>query len=325
MKKTRSTVADSETENVPSGRHSFGKRAGALLGLSALLVWAGPLRAGIIYLPNASFESLPTGTFDLRIDSWQKTPAPAGVDELTWAQNIGAFANTPPGAADHIDNCDGSQAIWLFANPQVGLFQDYDSTDWSGSAPTRGFDARFEIGKTYQLTVGVLVGEVFPMAEGATLELSLYYRDAASNRVTVAATTITNLATRFNNATNLIDFQVQTAPVKSVDPWAGQHIGIAMMSTVTNSAGGYWDLDNVRLTETLAPTLVGPTAASGTFSFTLRSEPGLKFQVLAGGDPALPVSGWSNLGTLTNVTGTVPFVDTTTNLNRRFYQMRQTP
>ena len=60
------------------------------------------------------------------------------------------------------------------------------------------------------------------MKDGVTLQLSLYYRDAASNMVTVAATTITNSAQLFPTNTHLVDFSVYVPGVRATDPWAGQ-------------------------------------------------------------------------------------------------------
>ena len=307
---------------------STGRVLWAFAAAASLAAWSDTLRAGTIYIPNGSFESPATAFVDTRIDSWQKTPKPVSWDEQVdgaWDQQIGAFVNVAPEDPRHIDNCDGNQAIWLFANPEVGLFQDFDSTDWSNSVPSHAFDARFETGKSYQLTVGIFVGD-YPMAEGASLELSLYYRDAASNQVAVAATSVTNTPNVFSNRTHhLIDFQVNVPVVKANDAWAGQHIGVAIMSTVDSKAGGFWDLDNVRLTETRAPILTGSATTNGQFGFTLESEAGLRFEILASTNLALPFSNWTSLGTLTNDTGSVSFSEPVTNFPGRFYRARQLP
>lgn len=293
---------------------------------ASLATWTGTLRAGTIYIPNGSFESPTTAFVDTRIDSWQKTPVPFWYNEATngpWDNLVGLFLNTPPGDAQHIDNCDGNQAIWLFAYPQVGLFQDFNSTDWSNSTPTHAFNAQFEAGKSYDLTVGA-IGGGGGMLRNATMQISLYYRDAASNMVMVAATTITNTLDVFSNETHLVDFRVNVPTVSASDAWAGQHIGMAITSTVgTNLAGGYWDLDNVRLTET--PILTGSAATNGQFGFTLESTPGLRFEILASTDVTLPLSNWASLGTLTNDTGSVFFSEPLTNSARRFYRARQLP
>jgi HpiC1 cyclase len=302
------------------------------LGLLAGHLWAGSLQAGPISVPNGSFESPSTFFVSLNFDSWQRTRQPTEWDENSsgpWTNLTGIFKNTAPGSADHIDNCTGDQSAWLFANPGVGIFQDYNSVGWNDTVPTHDFDAKFEAGKSYQLTVGLLVGGMSSgggIPPDATLDFILYYRDAASNRVSVAATTITNSLATFSNSTHLLDFTVKVSRVRLYDPWAGQNIGILLLSTARPElAGGYWDLDNVRLTSILAPTLLNPVRTNGQFQFTLQGEPGLVCEILASTNASLPPSDWVSLGTLTNVTGTIPFIDTSVNFDQRFYQARQLP
>ena len=295
----------------------------AIAGLLAPALEAGP-----ITVPNPSFESPVTPFVNTHVDCWQKVPKPAWYVEgggYTWDQLAGVFKNTPVGASDHIVNCDGNQASYLFAVPEVCLFQDYDSTDWSNSIPTHAFNATFDPGTAYQLTVGV-IGGGGNMLPGVTFELDLYYRDAASNQVIVAATSITNSLSVFSNTVTLIDFQVSVPTVQPADAWAGQHIGIRLLSTVDPSVqGGYWDLDNIRLIGIRQPSWANPIWSNGLFALTLQSEAGLQFEVLASDDPSLPISNWISLGTVSNVTGSVAFTDTAANSERRFYRARQLP
>jgi len=288
----------------------------------------GELQAGPINIPNASFESPATLFVSLNFDSWQRTPQPGWWNEAAsgpWTNLTGIFMNSASGSADHIDNCDGNQAAWLFANPGVGLFQDYDSMDWNDPAPTHAFDARFEPGKLYHLSVGV-IGGGYSMPPDTPLEVSLYYRNAASNKVVVSATTITYSAVYFSNRTQLVYFDVFTPVVRSSDPWAGQQIGIQFLSTVqSNLAGGYWDLDDVRLSSVIAPRLSNSKLVGGQFQFMIQGEPGFQLEVLASTNPVARTSNWTSLGTFTNLTGNIPFVDTSGNLSQRFYQARQMP
>src|SRR5262249_40224052 len=158
-----------------------------------------------------------------------------------------------------------------------------DSTDWSHPAPTHAFNVTFQPGKSYTLTVGV-IGGGGGMTNGATMQLSLYYRDIASNFVTVAATTITNTPANFPTTTHLVDYQVQVPGIRPTDGWAGQHIGVQLLSTVGfDAARGYWDVDNVRLTEQVAPALGTGVWSNGQFSCTVLSEPGVKFEMIASG------------------------------------------
>jgi hypothetical protein len=181
------------------------------------------------------------------IDYWQKSSKPWWYDEsggYLWIQLTGAFLNVPPEDPDYIDNCDGSQAVWLFAVPEVELFQDLEET--------------FEVGQSYHLTVGIFGGGG-NMADDVPIEIRLYYRDAENNKVTVEATTFTYDADAgyFKHFT---DVQLDIPPVSSTNPWAGKNIGVQLISTLTladlvsntGRAGGYWDLDNVRLTKSPA-------------------------------------------------------------------------
>lgn len=310
-----------------SHRGVVAKTVAVVLAVGA--VSASTARAATIPVPNASFESPPTLSVDLQINSWQKTPKPEWWDEAqygAWDQLVGAFANVAPGDPRHIENCDGNQAIWVFANPGAGLFQDYDSVSGSNGVPSHAFEAQYEPGKSYRLTVGVLVGTAYPMAEGSTLELSLYYRDAASNRVTVAATTATNTPNVFSNAMRLIDFQVDVPQVQPGDAWAGQHIGVAILSTADPlQPGGYWDVDNVRLAANVAPALLQPVLTNGHFGFQIEGEVGMSVEILASSDLSLPLSSWTNLGALTNDTGSAWFSNPATNQALRFFQARQLP
>jgi len=200
-------------------------------------------RAQPLYVPNASFETPSTAFVDNRLERWQRTPKPFWYDEsggFTWDQLFGTFKNTDPGKPDHIANCDGAQAIYLFAVPEAGLFQD-----------RVGAGATFAVGKSYSLTTGV-IGGGGGMTNGVSLEMSLYYLDAGGNRVVVGATNIVHDPARFPNQTNLVDIKLTVPPVRPTDAWSGKPIGIRFLSTVNPAlAGGYWDLDNVRLTESI--------------------------------------------------------------------------
>ncbi len=234
-------------------------------------------------IPNWSFES-PTTTFaDPRLDAWRKTPKPDWFDESrgTWDQLSGVFLNTAPGASDHIDNIEGSQASFLFSVPTAGFYQDLSST--------------FEAGNSYRLTAG-FIGGGGNMPEGATLLLGLYYRDLASNMVTIAATTITNTKAVFPAATHFIDFSTDLSTVQSSNAWAGKNIGVEIIATPSPelaAGGGYWDIDNIRL---------GPPVPENAFSLTFSrtgtdlriawpSATGYEYQVRHSDD----LKSWSNL------------------------------
>lgn len=286
----------------------------------ALAMISLPVIAGPIHLPNASFELPASGFVSINIDSWQKNPKPDWYNEgggFFWTQLTGIFKNTATNAADHIDNCDGNQAVWLFAVPEVSLFQDYNSLDFDDPAPSHAFNATYDVGKSYRFTLGV-IGTGGGMQQGATLDCRLYYRDASSNRVIVSALTITNTTAIFSNNTHLIDFTLNVPAVKPTDSWAGQHIGVQLVSTVTtNLQGGYWDLDNFRLVSVEEPSLVNPVSTNGQFRFTLQSEPGLAVEVLSATNATSPV--WVSAGIFTNTTGNAVFTEDVTS-EARFYR-----
>jgi hypothetical protein len=79
----------------------------------------------------------------------------------------------------------------------------------------------------------------------------------------------------------------------------------------------------VRLISILAPSLLNPIRTNNHFVFSLQSEPGMIVEILAATNVTLPTVNWTSLQTITNLTGTIPFIDTTANFDQRFYQARQ--
>jgi hypothetical protein len=275
-----------------------------------------------IVVPNGSFESPSTVFADPRVDSWKKSPKPDWYDEsggFTWEQLSGVFLNTAPDAADHIQNLDGKQAVFLFAVPQTELFQDAESSS------TREFDVPFATGRSYQLTAGILGGGG-GMKSGVTLGMSLYYRDATGQRVTVASTTITHSPELFPTRQRVLDFSVQTPPVTTSVGWAGKNIGIAFTSTVQpDLAGGYWDIENVRLKETTGVVLEKPTWNAGAFAVQLISPAGSRVEFLAASDLNPPLPDWTSLGIFTNAAGTMTLTDPKPGPGPRFYRVQALP
>jgi hypothetical protein len=286
-----------------------------------------PLIAQVLPVPNGSFESPATPFVDTRIDSWEKSPQPSTFDTNifgAWDTLAGVFLNSPATNSSHIDNASGLQLAYLFAYPQIAIFQDYASTDWSNSVPTHAFAAQFEPGNSYRLTVGVTSSSQEPLNPGSTLRMSLYYRDATGAMVTVKAADVTFSTNIFTNLADLVDFQVDVPPVQASDPWAGQYIGIQFQSTVDPTLiGGVWDLDNVRLTAAIAPALSNPSLANGHFRFSIQGEPSGIFEILSATNLVQPPASWLSLGILTNTTGSISFTDTNTVAGQRFYRVEQ--
>jgi hypothetical protein len=234
------------------------KRNLAALALSATI--CSTLQAASIAVPNNSFESpstLPVGV-STSIDSWQKIAKPAYFDETAfgfqWAQTAGIFYDTNPYA-----NRDGVQCAYMLSFPQVTLFQD----------ATSGFNATYGVGQSYTMTLGLFGKSLTP---NNSLQLSLYYRDAGNNIITVGSpTTITYNPANFplTSPLNLVDYSVNIPAVQAGDAWAGQNIGIMIQVTASDFNGGYWDMDNVRLTSVPEPGQVS-LLALGLCGFVAR-------------------------------------------------------
>ena len=227
--------------------------------LYGLLLFAGVMAsAATLNVPNFSFESqtAPNSTpfVNIFVDSWQKAPEPAYYGPavgtpfgIPWAGTAGVFLDVNPYA-----NRLGNQAGYILGFPEVSLSQDYNSS------PAHDFDATFEVGLSYRLTVGVFGKST--LAPGSTLELSLYYLNDQNNPMTVGATTVTYSDTAFPTTTplSLTDYSVSVSTVAATDPWAGRHLGIKIESTtpLQMATGGNWDFDNVRLEAVPEPATV---------------------------------------------------------------------
>jgi len=181
-----------------------------------------PVANASFELPVVDPEGYPASPI---IDMWTELD----LDVFAGA-NTGVFINTPAGSEDHMNNTHGSQLVFLGSQEGNGLEQD--------------LSVSYQAGSTYRLTVGVGTSMRFPpsMTEPVdTLQLAFYYRDG-NEPVDIVQEIVpaTGLSSR-----NLRDFSVYLPPVKANDSWVDKPIGIAIRSV--GAAGGYWDLDNVRL------------------------------------------------------------------------------
>jgi hypothetical protein len=318
-----------------SGRHRRRSGGAALAAIASTVLFvaaATPLCAQTsIPVPNGSFESPETDFAVPQVDSWEMTPQPLWYDEGVfggpWSQLTGVFLNTNFSGGPIIENLDGLQAAFLFSVPEVGLFQDHVSVGGTNSTPSNEFDAIYEVGKAYRLTVGLTTSSDpgYSLMEGETLQLSFYYRDGASNRVTLASRTVTYSTNVFTNPFQLLDYDLTIPTVEAADAWAGKHIGIEFVSTVVTPNFTVWDLDNVRLIEFVSPTLADPVLTGAQFEFDLLSDPGAHLEVLASTNVSQVLSNWTSLGTITNTSGLTNFLDAGVSTDHRFYSVRQLP
>ena len=306
-------------------RRSWSRRWASGCGVAAGLVGAVNAHPGLLVVPNASFELPATPFVNVDIAEWEEAPKPPWFDEnagFTWDQLTGVFKNTAPGAPDHITNLHGNQAAWLFARPDVAIYQDYETIGGGASEPSRAFDVRFEEGRAYRLTVGV-IGGGGNMSEGATIELRLYYRDPEGRRVPVAVAPVVHSLAVFPTRTRFVDFSLVAPPARATDPWAGRHLGVEIRSVVGfELEGGFWDLDHVRLETLDPPVLTAARVANGQFRFTVRAAAETRCEVLVAPDPAAPEANWTVAGTLDLPTGEAEWVEPLAATGPRFYRAR---
>ena len=191
-----------------------------------------------IPIENASFEFPaidpllnPFGA-DPNVDNWTEID----IDTLG-SQNTGVFVNTEPnnvnfyGDHDHIFNADGNQMAFLGSE--------------AGNAFEQDLSATYNIDCDYHLTVAVGTSFMFPPSTEEPidyLELAMYYRDG-NEPVDI----VSLLIPAMDPNQWLKDFSLYLPIVSSDDPWASKNIGIAIRAV--GLAGGFWDLDNVRLSQ----------------------------------------------------------------------------
>jgi len=146
--------------------------------------------------------------------------------------NTGVFANPAEGSPGRLTNAEGNQLAFLGSATGNALEQDLIDT--------------YRAGRDYTLTVAVGVSGMFPpsMVEPVDkLELVLYYRDG-DQIIEVAVQTVE--ATGLSS-TELQDYSLFVPPVDPNADFATRRIGVALRAA--GAPGGFWDIDNVRLTE----------------------------------------------------------------------------
>jgi hypothetical protein len=180
-------------------------------------------------LENASFEAEtvdPNGYAAIgSVDGW--TEIDLG------PMSTGVFVNVDPNDPRHISNAHESQLAFINGE--------------SGTALEQFLDTIYQADGIYRLTVAVGISATFPPSVEEpldTLDLVLYYDDGNEPNA-IAAQTIDSLSL---SATELRDVSVSLPPVDVNDPWLNHSIGIGLR---TKGAGGFWNLDHVRLDASL--------------------------------------------------------------------------
>jgi len=210
-----------------------------LLVLAPVIAWAAaPARSASIPIENASFEAPvidPCGFPVLPyVAQWRELDL-----DTQGSTNTGIFINTPPGSPDRILNADCNQLAFLGSARGNAFEQDLADV--------------YEVGRAYRLTVGVGVSMRFPPSSSDpfdTIELVMHYLED-SNTVDIVHCTVAAMGP----SQLLQDFWTYLPTVQPGDVWAGKNIGVAIRAT--GLAGGFWVLDNVRLTELPPPDFTG--------------------------------------------------------------------
>ena len=269
--------------------HRRGRHAAATSLIVALLAGT-PAAAESLPVANASFESPATGFVTLDLGGWQRVPQPDTYPDNDWNTLAGIFLNSAPDKPDHILNLDGDQALWLFARPGPGIFQDLAAA--GGSEPLR-----FEAGRSYAVEADLLGGGG-NMQDVATLSLFLEFPDGDGGFLPVTSLVVAQRAETFPDRQHLHPFQAESPVLTTDHPAVGQPIRLRIQSTTSEELkGGYWDVDHVRVTATrlsVEPpvlTLSGP-ADSPTIRWATESGRRYRLERSTGLDRWDPVGEW---------------------------------
>ncbi len=227
--------------------------------LVQLPLWAAAPVVVPIPVMNASFEAPaidPNGFPAVPVaEGWLEVDL-----DTAASSNTGVFLNTPVGSPDSLVNADGRQLAFLGSQKGNALEQDLKTV--------------YRVGCDYRLTVGVGVSLRFPPSAAVpadTIELVLYYVDGNQ------PVDIVHQAVEPNglSVTQLRDFSVSLPTVRPGDAWAGKTIGVAIRAA--GKAGGFWDLDNVRLTESMPESIPIENASFETPALDPNGFPAVPF------------------------------------------------
>src|ERR1043166_6423679 len=148
-------------------RNNPNQKKSTLSLVIAITIWACASHGAVLFVPNSSFEQPtvpPVNPFaQPDMDSWQKSPQPgwynpADYGFTPWEYRMGEFYNFPLSPSTYIDNCDGVQAAFIFAFQDVGIFKAYNTIYGTNTVPSHAFNAKYNVGRAYDLTVGLIGG-----------------------------------------------------------------------------------------------------------------------------------------------------------------------
>jgi len=244
-----------------------------------------------IAAPNRSFENPPADNEFGAVpffEAWQKFSKAAYWDETqfgSWNNLSGVFRNSPEGQPGRITNMDGIQAAFLFGTPGNGIFQELPNT--------------FEAGSTYTLTAGFVNSTFQPPAPGNQISMALYHRESETNLVVIAQRDIVFTAAGFPDPTRFTDHTLTAPATVGGSAWLDKPIGIMFFSsTPFETAGGVWDIDNVRLTREEG-LFIRFALEGSNLRITWKSLAGAQYQVRVSDD----LTAWADYETSVSGTG----------------------
>ena len=200
------------------------------------------ITAALLIMAAASADSIPVTNHSFEVPEIDPNENPFmaisfapgwtedDIDPENLSRNTGIFRNTPADSNDHLINPDGDQLAFLGGYQGNALWQYLPET--------------YQEGKSYKLTVGICVSMRIPPPQGSSLVLAFHYLYGSTYPVDIASVQVPAPP---STSRTLEDFSVTLPVVKAGDPWLGKNIGIAIRGT--GMAGGFWDVDNVRLVE----------------------------------------------------------------------------
>ncbi len=187
-----------------------------------------------IQIENASFEEPVVDPNDFLalpfVEAWTELDLDAEM-----SSNTGVFLNLPEGSPGRLAGADGDQLAFLGSETGNAFEQDLTEV--------------YKPDRAYRLTVAMGVSTLFPpsMDEPVdTLELALYFYNDANEPVDIVSGAVE--ATGLSS-TELQDFSLFLPPVDPNTDHAAKRIGVALRAA--GLPGGFWDIDNVRLIETI--------------------------------------------------------------------------